>query len=208
MSTYRHEPRPRTDRPEPPASQRGTVVVILGVFAGAAVVIVAFALLYEPWTKRYSRRGVAARAIAPHVTTLTSASIAAPVVTSPYVRGKIVVVDRDESAIDGAFFELAEGLYANDASELGTLALVRCEPLLIGDFRAAKDTKRVIARAYATTCTVEVIDWSARRSTGKTTITSNEKPPREMFASFYKGDWHAKRPSAAIAKWLTRLPRQ
>lgn len=195
------------ERPEP-APRGGQVLVIVAVLVAATVLLFAVLHSYDAWTERYSPRARAAASIEPHVAGMLSEPIAPPAVKQPFVRGKLVVIDRASKAVDRAFFELAPGAYANDASEIGTVALVDCEPKLLGDFRLQKGTKRVVARAYATTCRVEVVDWAARASTGVTWITSEERPPREMFAMFYKSDWHAKRPAAAIARWLIKLPRQ
>lgn len=146
--------------------------------------------------------------IEPFAASIAATPIEAASVSKPLVRGRLAVIDRDHRSVDDAFFAIPKILAADHAGQIGTVALVHCEPVYMGDFRLERNTTRVIAKAYNTTCNVNVVDWVGRRSTGSGWVNTEARPPRKLFNFFYTNDWHAPRPTKSIAEWLSKLPRE
>lgn len=191
---------------EPPRESRlDAIKFYVGMFVVVGLIVGAIGALAGPWiARRLSPRGRAAAAISPHVQALAQEQRPEALATEHYLVGKIVVIDDVRHDIDPVFYELPDGLWASDASELGSVVFVACGNRMLGEYRA-KGANAGMMKAYAINCRVELFDRAGKVVT-RNNFESKESPPVEQ--DMLEGNWYAPRPNDQIVAWLTSLPRR
>jgi hypothetical protein len=166
----------------------------------ALVVVVSGVLWVSP--PRFLRialgSGRAAAAIDPYVSQLPLVGTRPATVSPPRVCGKVAVVDVDQKRIDGAFHEIDPAIRPKNASEIGTVAAVSCREVTVGAWAGAAGSNGHLVR-----CRVELVDYASRSWLGGLTVDSDDLPA----AMRRTGEYHGARPEAAIAAWISSLPR-
>lgn len=201
----RSVPMTRSPKVAPTESFLDRIKFYLGLAIVAAVLLGGIGALFGPKiVRRLSAHGRAAARIEPHVQGLAQYDRQMPATDQHYVVGKVVVIDEIRREVDPVFYELPEELYAKDANEIGTLVIVACGTTILGEYRS-RGSEVGVFKAYASNCTVEVVDRGGRVRSFHS-VASKEAPP--LVQGSLDGHWYAPRPTRDIAAWIVGLPRR
>lgn len=116
---------------------------------------------------------------------------------SPYIKGKVIVIDIDEKDIDDCFFDLPSDLRAASPEEVGTVIWLDWGEVLIGRYTDG-------AGGYQITCKVTVIDKAKTAIVGEATFKGSEPPSVKSGSGDRTGD----KPTDDVSDYIKTLPRQ
>jgi hypothetical protein len=116
---------------------------------------------------------------------------------TPYIKGKIVVVNKADIKVDDPYFDLPEDVKAVKPEEVGTIVWVTYDPRLVGRYTNG-------AAGYQYTATVTVIDKANGTIVGRSSFTGSEPPSTKKGS----GDAYGSKPSDDIKNYLLGLPRK
>lgn len=117
----------------------------------------------------------------------------------PYLRGRLVVLDRHKRAVDKLFFDLPDALRATSYSDVGTVVL-----LAKGKERSGSYTGG--APAYVQKCKVDIVDWRESLLVGTRTFRGG-KAPQTINKSASSGVGSAPK-RREVVLYLLGLPRK
>jgi hypothetical protein len=109
----------------------------------------------------------------------------------PYVKGKVVLVDRKRRELDGLHRAIPTGMRAENVKEVGTVVWLEW------DYNWVKGGR-------APVCKVSVIDRARNVVVGEETFEGLPPPPPSPYNRFPTEE----RPNAFIVDWIKSLPRK
>lgn len=116
---------------------------------------------------------------------------------TPYIKGKIVVVNKTEVKVDDPYFDLPEEVKALKPEDVGTIVWVTYEPSVVGRYTGG-------SLGYRYTANVTVIDKASGTIIGRSTFKGGEPPSTKKGS----GDAYGSKPSNDIKNYLLGLPRK
>lgn len=116
---------------------------------------------------------------------------------TPYIKGKLVVVNQSEVKVDDPYFDLPEDIKALKPEEVGTIVWVSYEPVVVGRYTGG-------SAGYRYTGKVTVIDKTAGAIVGRTSFKGGEPPSTKRGS----GDAYGSKPTEEIKNYLLSLPRK
>jgi hypothetical protein len=179
----------------PPAAKRALVgVLIVSVIGGVALFFVLRA------------RG-RSTVLAGHESKLTEYLRAggAPCEGEPYVRGKVVTVDRTLKEIDPLFLDLPGSLCAQSPEEVGAVVLLDWQMKdagwIVTRNRSGKETHK--SKFYEHLCDITVVDRVTGCVSARATVTNRNDPDKRLMADVMTG-----KPTPQVLSFLNSLPRK
>ncbi|HYT91824.1 MAG TPA: hypothetical protein VEL76_24125 [Gemmataceae bacterium] len=123
----------------------------------------------------------------------------------PYVRGKIVTVDRTVKEIDPIFLDLPADLRADSQEDVGAVVFLNWQMKDTGLVVVTKGTTPVpgAPRLYERTCDITVVDRTTGQVSAQTTVTSKLNQEK-----YVPDDIHEGRPVSQVLSYLTGLTRK
>lgn len=161
---------------------------ILGVFA---VLIIGFLV-------NQAVRGIQSDPFKNNLTEYTNtATFKEQAGTTPYLKGKLVVVNKTEMKVDDPYFDLPEDVKAVKPEEVSTIVLLDYDKSVAGRYTDG-------AAGYRYTAKVTVIDKTSGTIVGRTSFKGGEPPSTKKGS----GDEYGPKPSNEIKNYLLSLPRR
>jgi hypothetical protein len=117
--------------------------------------------------------------------------------TKPYIKGKVITINKQENRIDSIYYDLPEDLRATKPDEVGTIAWLEWGEDKIGTYTDGDD-------AIVITCQVTVIDKSIPRIVSKTNFEGIEPPRVKRSSESGTGPI----PTQKIVDYLRDLPKK
>ncbi len=109
----------------------------------------------------------------------------------PYLKGKVVLVDRNKRELDGLHRAIPEGMRAENVGEVGTVIWLEWD-------------NKWVRGGRAPTCKVTVIDRARNVVVGEMTFEGDPPPMPNAIDRFPT----EVRPNAFIVDWIKSLPRK
>jgi len=126
---------------------------------------------------------------------------------APYIRGKVIIVDKSKGKFDDLFFELPDSLKATDPAEVGTVIWTAHDRECIGTYHPVglHGSEHRAGTGYRRTCTIKIIDRSLGVVVGNKTFYGKDPPPYTSGG----GDRYGDPPSSRkIVRYIAKLPRR
>jgi hypothetical protein len=120
-------------------------------------------------------------------------------VGDPYLKGKIIAIDKNRNIIDKLYYDLSEELRANTPEEVGTIVWLQCDENVVGYYGS---TQTEGSEATYWTCDVTIIDKSIPAILEKRNF-AGAPPPSKSAGSGTGG-----KPTKEIIDYLVSLPRK
>lgn len=117
--------------------------------------------------------------------------------TKPYIKGKIILIDKSHNKISNIYYELPEELRATKPEEVGTIVWLKCGRDKVGSYTDGED-------ATVITCQVTVIDKSIPIIVNKTKFKGSEPPQVKERGVSGSGEM----PTKDIVDYLRSLPQK
>ena len=185
---------------QPQKNEGGRKALVVGLGVGALVVaVIVGGVIYQSYAKKReaaARRNLEKRA-KEHAARL---DYKFNPYASTYVKGKVVVFNVDDKALDISQKRLPDDLRADSEEEISTLVTVRCKQELEAFYFAKKD----VNAAWGKGCLVQVIDLAKNEIVGSKDVYGYAPPLQERSKS---EPYEAKHPDDQIVTYLTTLPR-
>jgi formylglycine-generating enzyme required for sulfatase activity len=177
-----------------------STVTIIGGAAAVAIVLVVVSILaiFAPSAETARERAFEGR-----LGEFLSESGLGPAAETGYVRGRVLVLDKETGTIDPVFHLLRPDLRARTPEEVGTVVWLVWKPVRVDAHDKGAEPPR---GAYVQTCQVTVVDKAVGAYVGKKTFRGDDLPAKSYRVSDDLTDEYGPRPVGAVVDFVESLP--